>query len=125
MPPFQYRTYQDPYIGSVLDLMGRRTDARARSREAVGAIRAQEAQAKAQATGQMVSGLANVAGQAYAGYTTAQEDKIAQDLLQEIHDRPEVDAGPGYLSRAVPGGVTPPPFTRDRPQLGGMPFVTR
>jgi hypothetical protein len=114
MPPFQYRTYQDPYVGTVLDLMGAAGSERARAEEAIGNIRAQQALSKGQSMSQMVGGLANVASQAYGDYTTAQEDKIAQELLQQISDAPEMGVGPGYVSQGVPAGLDPPPLLEPR-----------
>ena len=57
MPPFQYRTVQDPYVGSITNLMGAGSRARAQSIREVGDIRAKEALEKGAITSQMIGSL--------------------------------------------------------------------
>jgi soluble lytic murein transglycosylase-like protein len=125
MPPFQYRPYRDPYVGSMVEVMGRGPAARARAVEAVGNIRAEEARAKGQARGQMIRGVGAAAVEGIENYTTAQADQIWAELLQQrppIEELPR-DPGrvpPGLTRGPVPSGVAPPPIIQ-RPQADWVP----
>lgn len=125
MPPFQYRTYQNPYVGTIIDLMGRGPAAQARAIEAVGNIRAEEARAQGQNRRQLITRLGDLAQAGYTAYTAAQEDKIYSELLRqrpEIPDRPDSGAVP-YLPDFVPSGLTPPPGLANRASERPYPLI--
>ena len=84
MPPFQYRTVQDPYVGSITNLMGAGSRARAQSIREVGDIRAKEALEKGAITSQMIGSLGQIAGEGYESHQEAKADQIYNDLIKTI-----------------------------------------
>ena len=91
MPPFQYRTVQDPYVGSITNLMGAGPAAEAQSIRDVGAIRAQESLQKGDIRANLIGNLGQIAGEAYSGYQEAKADEVYAELMGELHD--DVDFG--------------------------------
>jgi hypothetical protein len=81
MPPFQYRTVKDPYVGDITRLMGAGPAAEARSIREVGNIRAEEAQQKGAITAGLVGNLTQIASSGYDRYRETKADEIFQRLV--------------------------------------------
>jgi hypothetical protein len=86
MPPFQYRTVRDPYVGSITNLMGAGPRARAQSIREVGDIRAEEAREKGAITSQMIGSLGRIAGEGYESHQEAKADQIYNDLIKTVNE---------------------------------------
>ena len=61
MPPFQYDTFVDPYVGSIAQLMGQQGQRQADAAERIAAIRAQEATQRGDIWGGAIQGIGNLA----------------------------------------------------------------
>jgi hypothetical protein len=61
MPPFQYKTFIDPYVGSIAQLMGQQGQRQADAAERIAAIRAQEALQRGEIWGGAIQGIGNLA----------------------------------------------------------------
>jgi hypothetical protein len=61
MPPFQYKTFVDPYVGSIAQLMGQQGERQADAAERIAAIRAQEALQRGEIWGGAIQGIGNLA----------------------------------------------------------------
>jgi hypothetical protein len=61
MPPFEYQTFIDPYVGSIASLVGAEGRAQASAAEEIAAIRAQEALQRGQAWGGAIEGIGRIA----------------------------------------------------------------
>jgi hypothetical protein len=118
MPPFQYRTVQDPYVGSITNLMGAGPAAEAQSIRDVGAIRAQESLQKGDIRSNLIGGLGETASQGYAAYRDAKADDMWAKFLAEhapldfdrmtLSDSPTPWAAGGVQ---MPDPEPPPPLT--------------
>ena len=85
MPPFQYRTFQDPYVGDITRLMGAGPEAQARSIREIGNIRAQEAQQKGAITAGLVGNLSDIGQSAYGTYRQNKIDKLVAEVANRIN----------------------------------------
>jgi len=72
--PFQYTPYQNRYVGSIADLMGRGRDAEAQALITAANAQAQAAQASGQAWGGAIQGIGNTIA-AIPGQMQAQQDR--------------------------------------------------
>ena len=120
MPPFQYRTFQDPYVGDITRLMGAGPEAEARSIREVGNIRAQEAQQKGAITAGLVGNLTQMASTEYDRYKERKADEAFQQLVGKISPKALEAVGedrvrPVDWSQGAPWGGTP----RTREQIFG------
>jgi hypothetical protein len=123
MPPFQYRTFQDPYVGDITRLMGAGPEAEARSIRDIGNIRAQEAQQKGAIRANLAQGLGQTVNQGYTAYRDAKADEMFNTLTGQLTleaQRKSVGEGPGGppvvdWSQGAPWGGTP----RTREQIFG------
>jgi hypothetical protein len=118
MPPFQYRTFQDPYVGSITSLMGAGPEAEARSIRDVGDIRAEEAIQKGGIRSNLVRGLGETISQGYAGYRNAKADDMWAGFLGELHPDVNLDFDRMEMAESpVPWGITPGPDLEPAPPL--------
>jgi len=68
MPPFEYKPFINPYIGSISELMGKGDEAKAQALLRIGEIQARAAEQQGQAWGNAIQGLGNIAGKAFTDY---------------------------------------------------------
>jgi hypothetical protein len=120
MPPFQYRTFQDPYVGDITRLMGAGPEAEARSIRDIGNIRAQEAQQKGAIRANLAQGLGAVAQGAYGTYKQHKIDQLVAEVANRINPAALAYVGedrvrPVDWSQGAPWGGTP----RTREQILG------
>jgi len=80
--PFQYTPYQNRYVGSIADLMGRGRDAEAQALITAANAQAQAAQASGQAWGGAIQGIGNTIA-AIPGQMQAQQDRETALKAQE------------------------------------------
>ena len=85
MPPFEYKPFINPYIGSISELMGKGDEAKAAALIRIGEIQARAAEQQGQAWGNAIQGLGNIAGKAFTDY--AQEKKDAPRIAAEQESR--------------------------------------
>jgi ribosomal protein S10 len=91
MPPFQYRTVQDPYVGDITRLMGAGPEAEARSIRDIGNIRAEEAQQKGVIRANLVQGLGQTVNEGYTAYRDDKADKMWAGFLAKLAARSDTD----------------------------------
>jgi hypothetical protein len=92
MPPFQYRTFQDPYVGDITRLMGAGPEAEARSIREVGNIRAQEAQQKGAIRSNLAQGLGQTVNQGYTAYREAKADEMFNVLTGQLTTKAQYES---------------------------------
>ena len=90
MPPFEYKPFINPYIGSISELMGKGDEAKAQALLRIGEIQARAAEQQGQAWGNAIQGLGNIAGKAFTDY--AQEKKDAPIRAAEAAHREALGA---------------------------------
>ena len=119
MPPFQYRTVQDPYVGDITRLMGAGPEAEARSIRDIGNIRAEEAQQKGVIRSNLVQGLGQTVNQGYTAYRQEKADRIHQKLLEEMNPAALRHVGEDRVRpmnwNALSSAMIDTPVPQDRP----------
>ena len=68
MPPFEYKPFVNPYIGSISELMGKGDEAKAAALIRIGEIQARAAEQQGQAWGNAIQGLGNIASKTITDY---------------------------------------------------------
>ena len=131
MPPFEYKPFINPYIGSISELMGKGDEAKAAALIRIGEIQARAAEQQGQAWGNAIQGLGNIAGKAFTDY--AQEKKDAPRLAQEAtirqasvdaaNDVSEIRRGKQFVGslRQAPDPDYQPDPTTGQSRLPGPP----
>ena len=122
--PFQYRPYQNQYVGSITDLMGRGRDAEAQALIDSANAQAQAARVSGQAWGGAVQGIGNTIA-AIPGQIQAQQDRDRVMEQRERDDqarelRAETYAPPTIGSSILPG--TPSRMKEYPPSETAVPF---
>ena len=80
MAPFKYEPFQNPYVGSIIDLMGKGDEAKAQALLRVGEIEAQAARQRGQVWGGAIQGAGNIAAK---GIQDWQQEKIDKPLREQ------------------------------------------
>ena len=88
MPPFKYEPFQNPYVGSIIDLMGQGDEAKAQALTRVGEIEAQAARQR----GQIWSGAVQNVGSAVSQGIQSWQDEKAQAKAQARIDEDRAKA---------------------------------
>jgi hypothetical protein len=87
MPPFEYKPFVNPYIGSISELMGKGDEAKAQALLRIGEIQAREAEQRGQAWGNAIQGIGNIASKIPEQMQKAKEqefqDSQRKRLLEE------------------------------------------
>ena len=88
MPPFEYKPFVNPYIGSISALMGKRGDVDAEAVTRIGDIQAADIARRGQAWGSAVEGLGNIPGKAFTDYASpeAQDRREAEKARAIFND---------------------------------------
>jgi hypothetical protein len=116
MPPFEYKPFVNPYIGSISALMGKRGDVDAEAVTRIGDIQAADIARRGQAWGSAVEGLGNIAGKAFTDYASpeAQDRREAEKARAIFNDMRKAETqttnGVGY--RNFTGDEVPAELTR-------------
>ncbi len=121
MPPFEYRPFEDPYVGTISDLMGRGDEARANALLRIGEIQARAAQERGQAWSGAVQSLGNITSQAISQYASPEaqrerEREKGKKILSVLGNK-MIDGGMGQ--RVVRDGLE----TVIVPPDAGDPFL--
>ena len=89
MAPFKYEPFQNPYVGSIIDLMGQGDEAKAQALTRVGEIEAQAARQRGQAWSGAVQSVGNIVSK---GIKDWQDQKITdEDRKYLLEERARLD----------------------------------
>ena len=115
MPPFQYKTFVDPYVGSIAQLMGQQGERQADAAERIAAIRAQEALQRGEIWGGAIQGIGETIGRLPADYQEAKDRQFQEDQRKRLlEEQGRADAG-----RTLYGDI------QRTPNVKGMEMVSR
>ena len=134
MAPFKYEPFVNPYVGSIIDLMGQGDEAKAQALLRVGEIEAQAARQRGQAWSGAVQSIGNIASSAIEKWNSPEArqqrdldeaEKIHAERSQEQQQHPGLRVVEGH---AIPEIVPPErvePFSRPyRDSFGVDPSVS-
>jgi hypothetical protein len=116
MPPFEYKPFVNPYIGSISELMGKGDEAKAQALLRIGEIQAREAEQRGQAWGNAIQGIGNIASKTITDYNSpeAQDRREAEKARAIFNDMRKAETqttnGVGY--RNFTGDEVPAELTR-------------
>jgi len=104
MPPFEYKPFINPYIGSISELMGKGDEAKAEALLRIGEIQARAAEQQGQAWGNAIQGLGNI-GAEYLSPKAREARAIekGQRILDANAKRRITEQG----QRMIPGTLQP------------------
>jgi hypothetical protein len=86
MPPFEYKPFVNPYIGSISELMGKGDEAKAQALLRIGEIQAREAEQRGQAWGNAIQGIGNIASKTRAD-AEGKGTRVSRQPTEEIVGR--------------------------------------
>jgi hypothetical protein len=104
MPPFRYKTFVDPYVGTIAELMGAGQRAEAQAAAQIAQIRAREAQQRGQAWGGAIESIGDIAS-TYMSPEAKKQREI--DKGNEILTRRALEQQQFLRERVVPGHAVP------------------
>ena len=104
MPPFEYKPFVNPYIGSISELMGKGDEAKAQALLRIGDIQAREAEQRGQAWGNAIQGIGNIASKTITDYNSPEARRQREvDKAMGIHRDKSAEMRSDIGTRVVPG----------------------
>lgn len=106
MPPFQYDTFVNPYVGTIGQLIGREGQIRAQQAQRIGEIEARAAENRGQIWGNAIQGIGNTV----AGTLKDLTDPAKKMQMLQLQDAQRMNAAQKSYDRAVSGQVPSQPL---------------
>jgi hypothetical protein len=132
MPPFKYEPFHNPYVGSIIDLMGRGDEAKAQALIRIGEIEAQAARQRGQAWSGAIQNVGSTVSQGIQSWQDEKAQAKAQARIDEDRAKADilwsrgVDEFDEVKRAAALGGRALSGSTYQNTQVGLMPtFQTK